>query len=159
MRRYIDDPNFALTVAVHNGEAHVVRPTSEGWAKLTTQPAHFIREYYIYLFELLELQEIGGLPQRGAELILTVNDEVLGPDFCTGALCPVVGRYTTKRDLQTGTVSPEVIIPGWDYSYCECCGRSSKCVCSVHAVPGVVCVSVWRPHTCDATAHASLRCA
>ena len=144
MRHYIDDPNFALTVAVHNGEAYVVRPTSEGWSKLTTQSAHFIREYYIYLHELLELEDIGGLPQKGAELILTVNDEVLSTDMCAGASCPVVGRYTTKRDRLTGTVSPEVIIPGWDYSYCECnpapdpptepcCARLATSVQYVHA--------------------------
>ena len=37
------------------------------------------------VLQMLELEEIGGLPKRGAELIVAVNDEVLKSDLCEGA--------------------------------------------------------------------------
>ena len=57
MRHYIDSDiaDLALTLAVHNGRAYVVRETrggTEPWTKLRQAPAHFIREYYIYLHEV-----------------------------------------------------------------------------------------------------------
>ena len=121
MRRAIDDPAFTLTVAVHDGRVHVVRKSGDPKttrSALLRDYAHFQREFYVYLRELLELEAAGAIPRHlSAELVLAVNDEVLAHDYCAGAACPAIGRYTTKRDRAAGTGSPEVIVPGWDYAY------------------------------------------
>jgi len=121
MRRAIDDPAFTLTVAVHDGRVHVVRKSGDPKttrSALLRDYAHFQREFYVYLRELLELEAAGAIPlHASAELVLAVNDEVLAHDYCAGAACPAIGRYTTKRDRAAGTGSPEVIVPGWDYAY------------------------------------------
>ena len=121
MRRAIDDPAYTLTVAVHDGRVHVVRKSGDPKttrSALLRDYAHFQREFYVYLRELLELEAAGAIPRHlSAELVLAVNDEVLAHDYCAGAACPAIGRYTTKRDRAAGTGSPEVIVPGWDYAY------------------------------------------
>ena len=121
MSRAIDDPAFTLTVAVHDGRVHVVRKSGDPKttrSALLRDYAHFQREFYVYLRELLELEAAGAIPRHlSAELVLAVNDEVLAHDYCAGAACPAIGRYTTKRDRAAGTGSPEVIVPGWDYAY------------------------------------------